>query len=933
MSLKITTMSLLATMLAVGILSVAFSSSSVAHAAADHLPPAKQVEMGVDPEDVTCQGERVLLLRTNGAPICALPGSADMIVERGIATVVERDPADEAPVESDPPTSDLRVSMTAFSDRFAVIKEDVVKITRDAIAAYESDGDASLEAMTAGSSAYDVSDPYPFVVDSETMIIVAHGFIPERVGMVAEPFLTSGVTFDELRSELESEGSLWLMYTFIDPESSHNATKKAYLELHDGLIFGSGFYPDGLEVQMMKTMWVVSNAVEMYDESGIDAFGMINDAAADYVPGDIYPFASSLTTMNVVAHGADPSRVGDKSVVLTDANKDLERILLESEMNGGTWVAYTFNNFETGAEETKLSWVVARDDYILGAGFYPDEYQAPKVHAIMSTDNALFLYAQYGEDAFPKITALNVTEEWYPFVSDGEIGLEIADGSILDRTGVLYWEAHEFNAAYGPVMDILESGHGAYISYVFLNPETDMQQAKKAWIVLHDGYIFGAGFYLTGVQGDVTAVKWSVDTSVELYKLQGAEDAFAAITSMESTFESYPFVIDSDSFDLVAHGADPSLVGSNVFDLVAPDKDRDQIMADLSDGDGATTWAKYVFANPETGMDAEKTVLLKMHDGYIFAAGYYQDDDGMAQTDGAAEAAVVKLKWIDSAQFAGIYTADQNGYYLDNGMTVAIEPFGFGSTSIEDVVSGAADFGVTGADELLVAQSNGADVRALAVIYQQSPLVAMALEESGITEPKDFVGMKFGAPGSESEFIIRSMLASQDVDYDNDITVVPLEFDISPLLDGDLDVMAAYLIDQPLIAEDRGHGTTIIRPADYGVNFYGDVLFTSNDLIQNNPDLVQGFVDATLAGWEYALENVGESVSHTLLYVEDDVGISESHQQRMLQASIPLIKPGGMEVGQMSHDKWTESYELLLGSKIIDSEIDVSESYTTEFLN
>ena len=926
-------MSLLAAMLAVGVLSVTFSSSSVAYATtADYLPPAKQIEMGVDPEDVSCQGERVLLLRTNGAPICALPGSVDMIVERGIATVVERDPADAGPAESDPLTSDLLVSMTAFSDRFAVMKEDVVKITRDAIAAYESDGDASLDAMTAGSSTYDGSGPYPFVVDSETMIIVAHGFMPERVGMVAEPFLTSGMTFDELRSELESEGSLWLMYTFIDPESSHNATKKAYLELHDGLIFGSGIYPDGLEVQMMKTMWVASNAVEMYDESGTDAFGMINDAAADYVPGDIYPFASSLATMNVVAHGADPSRVGDKSVVLTDANKDLERILLESEMNGGTWVAYTFDNFETGAEETKLSWVVVRDDYILGAGFYPDGYQASKVHAIMSTDNALFLYAQYGEDAFPKITALNVTEEWYPFVSDGEIGLEIADGSILDRTGVLYWEAHEFNAAYGPVMDMLESGHGAYISYVFLNPETDMQQAKKAWIVLHDGYIFGAGFYLTGVHGDVTAVKWSVDTSVELYKLQGAEDTFAAITSMESAFESYPFVIDSDSFDLVAHGADPELVGSNVFDLVTPDKDREQIMADLSDSDGATTWVKYMLLNPETGMDAEKSALLKMHDGYIFAAGYYQDDD-MTSTDGAAEAVTVKLKWTDSAQFAGIYTADQNGYYLDNGMTVAIEPFGFESTSIEDVVSGAADFGVTGADELLVAQSNGADVRALAVIYQQSPLVAMALEESGITEPKDFVGMKFGAPGSESEFIIRSMLASQDVDYDNDITVVPMEFDISPLLDGDLDVMAAYLIDQPLIAEDRGHETTIIHPADYGVNFYGDVLFTSNDLIQNNPDLVQGFVDATLAGWAYALENVDESIGHTLLYVEDDAGISESYQQRMLQASIPLIKPGGTEVGQMSHDRWTESYELLLDSKIIDSELDVSESYTTEFLN
>ena len=650
--LKTTSVTLLAAMLAIGMLGMAFSNSQAAHAAGDkdYLPPTKQVEMGVDPEDVECQDERVLLLRTSGAPICALPESVDMVVERGIAAVVERDPADMKPAESDMLTSDLLVSMTVFSDRFAEIKDTVVEIARDAIAAYESEGEASLDAMTAGSSTYDSADPYPFVVDSETMIIVAHGFMPERVGMLADPFLTSGMTFDELRSELESEGSLWLMYTFIDPESSKNATKKAYLELHDGLIFGSGFYPNGLEVQMMKTMWVVNNAVEMYDESGVDAFDMITEAAADYVSGDIYPFASSTVTMNVVAHGADPSRVGVASVALTDSNKDLERILLESEMNGGTWVSYTFTNFETSEQETKLSWIVVRDDYVLGAGFYPDGYQASRVHAIMSTDNALFLYAQYGEDAFPKITALNVTEEWYPFVSDDEIGLEIADGSILDRTGVLYWDAHEFNAAYGPVMDVLESGHGAYISYVFLNPETGMQQAKKAWIVLHDGYIFGAGFYLTGEYGDKTAVKWSVDTSVEMYKLDGAEATFAAITAMESTFESYPFVVDSDSFDLVAHGADPGLVGSNLFEITAPDKDMDQIMADLSASDTATAWIKYTFANPETGMDSEKSTLLRMHDGYIFAAGYYHDgsgDDAAMMDSSAVEFTADEQAWLD----------------------------------------------------------------------------------------------------------------------------------------------------------------------------------------------------------------------------------------------------------------------------------------------
>ena len=302
--------------------------------------------------------------------------------------------------------------------------------------------------------------------------------------------------------------------------------------------------------------------------------------------------------------------------------------------------------------------------------------------------------------------------------------------------------------------------------------------------------------------------------------------------------------------------------------------------------------------------------------------------------DDPVELVTVKLKWTDQAQFAGIYTADQKGYYLDNGMAVIIRPFSFGSTSIEDVASGIADFGVTGADELLVAQSNGADVRALAVIYQQSPLVAMALKESGITEPRDLVGKTFGSPGDE-EFIMRSMLASQGIDYDSDVMVVPVEFDISPLLDGDLDAMAAYLTDGPLIAERQGYETVVVRPADYGVSFYGDVLFTSNDLIRDDPELVRGFVDATLAGWEYALENVDESVNHTLIYVEDGDGIAEfGYQQGILQGSIQLIKPNpDAEVGQMSHDRWTESYELLLDYGIIDPGLDIGESYTTEFLN
>lgn len=92
----------------------------------------------------------------------------------------------------------------------------------------------------------------------------------------------------------------------------------------------------------------------------------------------------------------------------------------------------------------------------------------------------------------------------------------------------------------------------------------------------------------------------------------------------------------------------------------------------------------------------------------------------------------------------------------------------------------------------------------------------------------------------------------------------------------------------------------MIRPAEYGVSFYGDALFTCNDLIRDDPELVQKFVDATPAGWEYALENVDESVDHTLIYVEDDVGMAEfGYRQRILQDSVQLVRPDpGAGVGR-----------------------------------
>jgi NMT1/THI5 like len=67
----------------------------------------------------------------------------------------------------------------------------------------------------------------------------------------------------------------------------------------------------------------------------------------------------------------------------------------------------------------------------------------------------------------------------------------------------------------------------------------------------------------------------------------------------------------------------------------------------------------------------------------------------------------VRLKWLHQAQFAGFYVAKARGFYGKAGLDVNLEPGGSNYPAIKTVVTGGEDFGVTGADQILLARSGG----------------------------------------------------------------------------------------------------------------------------------------------------------------------------------------------------------------------------------
>jgi NitT/TauT family transport system substrate-binding protein len=301
---------------------------------------------------------------------------------------------------------------------------------------------------------------------------------------------------------------------------------------------------------------------------------------------------------------------------------------------------------------------------------------------------------------------------------------------------------------------------------------------------------------------------------------------------------------------------------------------------------------------------------------------------------GPVEKLNLSLKWIHQAQFAGHYVALEKGFYRDAGFDVNLIPFGKGDAPITAVTKGTSAFGLSGADEIILARSKGIPVRAIAVIYKINPVAAYSLKESGITKPQQFIGKTVGIEraddGSDVNvgYIYYAMMAKLGIDRSK-VKEISIGFDDKELLAGKTDVSTGYIINEPnLVKEKRGAVNTILM-ADYGVNLYADVLFTSEDTIKNKPDMVKRFLEATLRGWQYAIENEEEAVDDVMKYATDT---TREHQVNMLISSVPLINVGGTRLGWMEATSWDQAQKLMVQEKLLSKPITITEAYTMEFL-
>lgn len=262
------------------------------------------------------------------------------------------------------------------------------------------------------------------------------------------------------------------------------------------------------------------------------------------------------------------------------------------------------------------------------------------------------------------------------------------------------------------------------------------------------------------------------------------------------------------------------------------------------------------------------------------------------QFSAPAEKVTLQLKWLHQFQFAGFYAAKEQGYYAEEGWDVDILERSPDKDVVKQVTAGEVDFAV-GDTGILSYYARGEPIVALAAIFQHNPLVFVAKQSSGIISPYEMQGKKvmFDSVGA-GDAPLRAMLA----DVPN-YTLLKQSFNPNDLINDKVDVISAYLSNELFYFQEKGIKINIINPQSYGIDFYGDMLFTSQQQVNIHPERVEKFRRASLKGWQYALDHPEQLI--TLIHQKYNRKLSLAHLRFEAGITRKLILPDSIPLGQI----------------------------------
>ncbi len=281
------------------------------------------------------------------------------------------------------------------------------------------------------------------------------------------------------------------------------------------------------------------------------------------------------------------------------------------------------------------------------------------------------------------------------------------------------------------------------------------------------------------------------------------------------------------------------------------------------------------------------------------------------------------LSWAPDTNHIGVYVARNKGYYRDAGLDVDIVAVAQ-SGAEQAVNNGVADFALSNLTNVGVYATKGAQLKQVMQVQQKTSAIWCALASNkAIERPRDFDGRTFATFGSsESDAVVRRMIETDGGKGDFDkVTVGTSTF--ATLASGRADFGGFYATWEGVQAKMNGPELRCFTEPDYGVPGNADSIgiITSDRLVDDDPELVRAFVQATQRGYRYAYEH-GDEAASVLVHDAPEANLDEAFVAESMRTIVDgqywgdrkQIDDGDFVLGSIDYDGTQRYFDFLAES-------------------
>ena len=251
------------------------------------------------------------------------------------------------------------------------------------------------------------------------------------------------------------------------------------------------------------------------------------------------------------------------------------------------------------------------------------------------------------------------------------------------------------------------------------------------------------------------------------------------------------------------------------------------------------------------------------------------------------------------------------------------------------VAAGKAEIGMYYQQDVIQAVANqGTGIKSIGAIVQSPLNVILSLKDKNITKPEDLVGKTIGYGGTVlSEALVKCMMENVGADA-SDVNMINVGFELmSSMTTGNVDATIGCLVNHEVPQlEEEGFDVNYFSVSGYGIpNYYEEVFLTNDDLLENEPEVVAGFLRAAKKGFDdFKADPDGCLAILMNNQNEENFPLTQSVEEQSCATLIPLMETEDAAFLTQTDECWQENIDWMLENQLIDKLVELVQAEIPE---